>query len=489
MRQLFLPIAAVFSVCVGVFCVARLEMKQFLFMVVLLVAGSLGSLYHPFWGVLLYYTFAVLRPQYLWDWTLPQGVRWSLFAAGAVLLGCVLNLSKLMERRRINMVAALMILYAVCLIFSILTAHAPNIAMSWGIEYGKIMLIGLIASIVIRHLWQIKLITAMILITLGYVAWEVNYLYLFDGRLDIFHKGYGGLDNNGAGLMLAMGIPIAYAFAVTAKARWQRMVCWMLALIMLHAVLMSYSRGAMLAVAVVAVWILLNHRPRRHAIVIALVASLAVSVLAGKEIRERFQSMTGYKQDISAQSRLESWSAGWEIAKAHPLTGQGIRNSNLYSRNFGADYEGRTIHSQYVQIAADSGIPAILVYLTLLGTAFVCLRQSRRMCLEYVEQQMERHPDREPDRLTQQFTGICLGCEGSLLIFAFGGVFLSIEVFELPWLFIVLAGVMRGATEHHLDGLARTEKSAARRHHTPSKKRRRRPAPRLTRPISGVTSP
>ena len=81
-------------------------MKQFLFMVVLLVAGSLGSLYHPFWGVLLYYTFATLRPQYLWDWSLPQGVRWSLFAAGAVLLGCVLNASKLMERRRVSRVMA-----------------------------------------------------------------------------------------------------------------------------------------------------------------------------------------------------------------------------------------------------------------------------------------------------------------------------------------------------------------------------------------------
>ena len=488
MRQLLLPIGAVFSLCVGVFCLAALETKQLLFMVVLLVAGSLGSLYHPFWGVLLYYTFATLRPQYLWDWSLPQGVRWSLFAAGAVLLGCVLNASKLMERRRVNRVMALMLLYCVLLVFSILTAHSPSVAMGWGIEYGKIMLIGLIASVVIRHLWQIRIITAMIMVALGYIAWEINYLYLFDGRLDIFHKGYGGLDNNGAGLMLGMGIPIAYAFAVSAKARWQRAACWMIAVFMLHGVLMSYSRGAMLAVALAAMWILLNHRPRRHAVVILLVACMAVSLLAGKEIRSRFQSMTSYSQDVSAQSRLESWKAGWDIAKAYPLTGQGIRNSNIYSRNFGADYEGRTIHSQYVQIAADSGIPAMLVYVAMLGTALLYVRRSRGMCLAHIERQREDDPDADPDPLAQQFVAICLGCEASLAIFAVGGVFLSLEVFELSWLFLVLAGVTPGALALHLDELTGRDKRA---NEKPRRKlkRRPRPKPRLVDPAEGLLYP
>ena len=106
---------------------------------------------------------------------------------------------------------------------------------------------------------------------------------------------------------------------------------WLLGLFMLHAVMMSYSRGAMVAVTAGVVWILLHHRPRRQALVIGLVVCLAVSVMAGKEIRQRFFSVTSYTQDISAQSRLESWAAGWEMAKANPLTGQGIRNSSLYS--------------------------------------------------------------------------------------------------------------------------------------------------------------
>ena len=49
-------------------------MKQFLFLITLFTAGGLGSIVEPFWAVLLYYTFAVLRPQYLWKWALPVGM-------------------------------------------------------------------------------------------------------------------------------------------------------------------------------------------------------------------------------------------------------------------------------------------------------------------------------------------------------------------------------------------------------------------------------
>jgi len=87
---------------------------------------------------------------------------------------------------------------------------------------------------------------------------------------------------------------------------------------MLHGVLMSYSRGAMVGIAIAGPWILLNHRPRRHSIVIGAVACLAISTLAGTEIRERFISTGDYEQDVSANSRFESWAAGWKIALEYP---------------------------------------------------------------------------------------------------------------------------------------------------------------------------
>ena len=44
-----------------------------------------------------------------------------------------------------------------------------------------------------------------------------------------------------------------------------------------------------------------------------------------------------------------------------------------------------------------------------------------------------------------------LSCQGSLLIFMTGSGFLSLEVFELPWLLIVIAGVVPGAVARELE--------------------------------------
>ena len=59
-----------------------LLMKHFLFMLGVTVFTSIVATAVPFWGVMLYYGFATLRPQSIWAWSLsnsPQ-VRWSLLA-------------------------------------------------------------------------------------------------------------------------------------------------------------------------------------------------------------------------------------------------------------------------------------------------------------------------------------------------------------------------------------------------------------------------
>lgn len=178
---------------------------------------------------------------------------------------------------------------------------------------------------------------------------------------------------------------------------------------------------------------------------------MVVSVLAGKEIRERFSSTANYTADNSAQSRFDSWAAGWAIASDHPAFGQGIRNSNLYTKNYGADREGRTIHSNYIQIAADSGIPAMLTYIALMGAAFYAMRRTRRLCIAHLEDHEQYHAHEPPDELIGQFAHLALGCEASLFIFAFGGIFLSLEVFELPWILLAIAGVMPYTASVHIE--------------------------------------
>lgn len=423
-------------------------MKQLLFMAVMTVLAAIGGMSNAFWPVLLYYGMAVLRPQYLWKWTLPD-VRWSLIAGGLTLASFVMNTKTIAARGRFNFVAALLLTHTLFLLLSLLTAYDPATAQVWAVEYGKIVLMALISTCVLTRLTELRVLAFVVFAAIGYIGWEMNFLYFVDGRMDIYHNGFGGLDNNGAGLLLSMGLPFAYLFGMTFKERWQRGLSWFAGVLILHAMLMSYSRGAMVSAIVGVGWLLLHHRPRRHAALILVVICMIVPVLAGKEIRERFFSTSNYETDQSANSRFDSWAAAWRIAADHPLTGMGIRNSNTFSQQYGADVQGRTIHSQYLQIAADSGIPAMLTYGAMLIAAGISCSRARARCESELNEAEPTLSEESRDRLANTSV-LAVACQSSLLIFAFGASFLSLEVFELPWLMIVLSGVLPGCVDNEL---------------------------------------
>lgn len=439
-------------------------MKQLSFLIVVTVLSAVGATVSAFWAVLLYYSFAVLRPQALWDWALPGNFRWSLIAAILLMVSCVVHGSRLLKTLRFNPIVILLIVYAVLLFWSMIMAHQPLIAAKWGEEYAKVILVAVLASFILDKTWQIRGLAVMIALALGYIAWDINSKYFFEGgRLDVYHYGYGGLDNNGAGLMLAMGLPFAYALLYMPKLPWWSTLRWAALPIfglILHAVMMTYSRGAMLAVLVGMIWLGLRHRPRWQVLIGAVVLILMVNVLAGPEIQARFMSTTNYQHDTSAQHRFRSWAAAWEMVWDRPIFGFGIRNSSLYIHEYGADRIGRTIHNQYLQIAADSGIPALIVYLMILAFAMGGLFIAHRRCQRWLDE-----PDRRFDTHTQNIEclrRIWVASEAGLIMFIFGGVFLSLEIFELPYLLLVFAGVAPGLTHAALNNATSRQAKDAR---------------------------
>src|SRR5947209_15965065 len=71
-------------------------MKQFVFMAVTTLLGTAGSFaLSPVYGIAVYYLYAVLRPQFLWEWTEFFGFKlaefqWSLYVAACTLFATVL---------------------------------------------------------------------------------------------------------------------------------------------------------------------------------------------------------------------------------------------------------------------------------------------------------------------------------------------------------------------------------------------------------------
>ena len=395
-------------------------------MFVLLTIGTGGALvFGPFLGVAVYYLFAVLRPQYMWEWALLVDLRWSLYVAIVTILSTGIYFTGGLRGRTFTSTHAAFVGFALWLTMSSIFALNTEISSYWYWEYLKIFVMFFCATFVVRELSQIRILYLIAVWALAYIAYEINFLYLFSRRLDVFHEGYGGLDNNGAGLMIAMGVPMAY-FSWQYYRAWWRWIFVALIPMMIHAVLMTYSRGAMLSLLLISP-LLIVRSPRKRQMIFAMVCGvLLLPVLAGQEIRARFFSIEQYEKDRSAESRFSSWKAGLRIANDYPVFGAGVRNSTLVSHRYGADMIGRAIHSQYIQTAADSGFPALAFYSLLLFGTWRGLRRTQKRC---------RDSDSDEDRLAYN---LACGIEGALAVFCIGAAFLSLEVFELPYLLILL---------------------------------------------------
>jgi O-antigen ligase len=110
----------------------------------------------------------------------------------------------------------------------------------------------------------------------------------------------------------------------------------------------------------------------------------------------------------------------------YPVFGVGIRNSPLFALSYGADMEGRAIHNQYLQILCDSGYPALTLYLLMLALTWRSLRT------------VQRATRLREDDVGRDAYMVAVATECALAVFLVGSMFLSLELFELPYIFLLI---------------------------------------------------
>jgi probable O-glycosylation ligase (exosortase A-associated) len=428
-------------------------MKQFAFMLLTTFIGTAGSFaVSPVCGIAIYYLYAVLRPQFIWDWADLFGIRlddlnWSLYVAVATLLATVvwrLGLWTPMAVRTpwygnppFGRIHFLFLGFTAWISATYLTAINQTVAWPYFIEYTKIFVMFICAALVLRSVRELWLVYYIVILCAVYIGYELNFYYFVYKWLMLKQRGYGGLDNNGAALILAMAVPMCF-FAWEAIRHWVRWSALLVIPVLLHAVMLSYSRGAMLALLITAPLMWWRSRNKGFVSAVFVLGLALVVAMAGKEIQERFFSISEQgdqkSMDDSAQARWTVWGIAVRMANERPLFGFGIRNSNLFTHQYGADIEGRTIHSQYLQTAADSGWPAMALYVALLVSIFYglwCVRRALR-------------PFTDPDSL--KVRSLACGLECALALFCIGAAFLSLEHFEMPYIIMVMAVQLHAIT-------------------------------------------
>ncbi len=168
---------------------------------------------------------------------------------------------------------------------------------------------------------------------------------------------------------LGMLLPFALGLFLVSKKKIYLFVSF----VILLADLLTFSRGGYLGLfsgGLVALILLLGKMKKRHKLgVVAFAFVLTGLLLVPGPISQRFFSSFNWKEG-SNQGRIETWKKASEVILKHPLLGVGIGNYPL-EISATADYRDPIYaHSNYLDIAAETGILSLLAWLGFLGSLF-----------------------------------------------------------------------------------------------------------------------
>jgi O-antigen ligase len=187
-------------------------------------------------------------------------------------------------------------------------------------------------------------------------------------------------------------VPIALERFFHEKKNRYKIIALYTALVAILCVLLTYSRGGFLALAVALAVYFYYYPPKRIQVPIIIVAGLIFVALAPPRYFERILTLTEFLQprntlrteERSFQGRLSENLAGWEMIKSNPLFGVGLRSYNylfpIYSKNLGLALVAgeREAHNLYLEITAETGIVGLAIFSLVIYTSMKIMLLARK---------------------------------------------------------------------------------------------------------------
>ena len=309
---------------------------------------------------------------------------------------------------------------------SVLTAVNIDLATPNYSKYIRMLLVVVFIPVLIQTEEDFKHLLLVIAGSVGFLGSKFGISGIVHGGV-LFDQGYGTtvLDNNQLALAFAMAIPLCWYCRMLIQSRLARWSLLIAALASIAAVIMTNSRGASISLGV-AFLIMAWHSDRRLLTfcALALAAGGAIYLMRGTYV-DRMMTLRDVKSEESAASRLDQAGAAFAMWKDHPLLGVGFGRKN-YSRLVGGylgNSDEHVAHNSYLQMLADSGVFAFLLYTgLLLGTVRWLGASCRRM---------------KRDNLN--LMNFPAGLQCSLAAFAVGGTFYSFGEYDLPYILLMCA--------------------------------------------------
>jgi putative inorganic carbon (HCO3(-)) transporter len=228
-------------------------------------------------------------------------------------------------------------------------------------------------------------------------------------------------DNNHMALALVMTIPLLRYLQLHPRKPWERWAYSLAILLCFVSAVGSYSRGALLALTGMAIFLWAKGRHKLRGALFFLAFVPFVLTFMPDEWFDRMQSISSYDEDESALGRLDAWRVAFNLAVARFPIGGGFTtwSDGVFSTYSPVPAMARAAHSIYFQILGEHGFGGLALFLGLFTAAFL------------TGSSVISKTAKRPDMLWA--ADMARMCQVSLIAFAVGGAFLSLSYFDFPY--------------------------------------------------------
>ncbi|NNF60397.1 MAG: hypothetical protein HKN06_03595 [Gammaproteobacteria bacterium] len=207
----------------------------------------------------------------------------------------------------------------------------------------------------------------------GFAQSSISFML---GEQKIFRMSGPLYDPNYFGQLLLIAMPIAVERMINEKFIGLQIAAGAALLLGLASVILTFSRGAFVAVLVVAGIAILASRSRRRLMALSALAVLVSLPLLPTGYLDRFASalpaLSQERADVSVRGRASEMLVAWEMFRDHPLLGVGYQNYPEYFQRYTIEFDqmprgqARPAHSLYLEIAAERGLLGLCTFAALL---------------------------------------------------------------------------------------------------------------------------
>jgi probable O-glycosylation ligase (exosortase A-associated) len=226
-------------------------------------------------------------------------------------------------------------------------------------------------------------------------------------------------DNNQLAVALLMVLPLAnYLRGQVADKRIASLLMAGTVLTII-AIVGTYSRGALIGLATLAVVMLLRARKRLVYLATLGVAILLIANFMPEHFFHRMDTISTATEDSSFEGRMYSWRVAFLYASDHFPFGAGFYGLQLGTiyRHYFPDRDPLAAHSIYFQVLGEHGFIGLGIYLTILAAAL--LRCARIISITRGQPEQQWAHD------------LAIAIQASLLVFSVAGAALSMAYYDL----------------------------------------------------------